>query len=984
MWVLTSGLPGTVAGQSYSFRYLTVNDGLPSNETYSIYQGETGKLYIGTEFGLVHYDGEYFNPVPFEDHRFSGSMVFEIKKDITGKIWIRTYRDGFFYLENDTLRAFTGNATINKIIEESYIYQFYVDSSNSIWFTSGNVTDTIFRIDAEGKNLQQIPVKDDPEIEVQQFIYWINSSASLTVRSRIHNLSAPQPGAILEQKNGFGVIPPKEHLETHVSRSGLFVDHPHHFWLSMRNVMLHYHKDTRRMESYTLNDEIISVYEDKLGNILIGTRSAAYIYSVASGEIEILFDNRQVTGICQDSERGYWFTTNNGIVYMPSLEIFLIPGNQLGNTYISAIAGSDSLFATAGSDRYIRFFNTSGHHPEIYKLYDRQRNTHPKRILFNANKLLSEWHYVDLNSWEEVPLHPEPFGSILDAEATEHQMLLAFKRGFAVLNSDGDNPDRMSSKHTDLFCRAIYQDDDNIYIGTDRGVHIYNEKSGLRACFPGVLKFSVNDIHGTTSGEIIISTRAGGIFIIKEENIYQLSLEQGLSSPFCTRLLVENDSTFWVGTNHGLNRVQRSDTRSNHWQIDNWYAEDGLASDKINDLAKAGNFLFALTDEGINYFNPGNISTTPPSLNIDMIKASIKGRNAAVDSVIHLMPNERDIWFEFRVFGFKKRRNTQMMYTLSGNEQYLSQTGGQTILYRDLLPGEYLLEVKAISPAGKTIGKPVVYSILIEPHFYETLIFKIIVVIILLSLLAAAVINYLRRVENKRRRKWEFGNAQLEALNLQMNPHFLFNALNNIQYLSFSKDHKMLNRFVSGLSGLLRSILMLSKNHLIPLATELKNLEQYIELEVIRIEDETFSYEIIVDKELDLEKEFIPPMLLQPLVENAIWHGLLPRKGTKFLQISFTKSNRGFAIEVLDNGVGINQARESKINGHIAIKPSLGLDNIKRRLKLYESMGFGTAGIIIDDLESEKAGGSGTRVSMSFVLSDKNDSYDATQSDYNR
>lgn len=962
LWVLLLYLPAVVTAQPYSLRYLTVNDGLPSNETFAIHQKETGELVIGTEYGVVYYDGEDFKQIPFEESRYSGSIVLGIKSDRENRIWVKTYRDGFFYIENDTLRGFKGNELVTEKTNESTVDRFHIDIDMNIWFTIGNTADTIYKINSAGTRIDAIN-RVGYRQGINQFAYQVDANSFLIVKSR-KNGPEQNSWTVTENNGDIAVIPPGEYWTMSQIRTGAFIHHPGGFWLSMGNTLLHWERESKKMQTFPFESEIYCLEEDRDGNILIGTQKGAFILLRKNGVIKPIFSNRIVHMIFLDNELGYWFATNNGVVYMPSLGIHLIDNKNFNGIHISAIAGSDSLVGAVGTDRYLRLFKTSNNEIVFVDKFYREKDiTIPKKMVFNNNKFIYGTAYLDLTHMKEYHVAPVPAGEILDIEPGDKKgsLLFAFKRGYSVYN-ELPSKTRVPVYSPGTFCRAACQKNDRVYIGSDRGVYVSSPAEKLTGLYPEILKYSVNDIKSTSKEEIIVATRAGGVFVITSDSIYRLSVEEGLSSSLCSKIFIQNDTTFWIGTNKGLNRIY---WHTGNYHIDNWYTEDGLISDKINDLARSGNFLVVLTDLGINYFEINNIGVTPPKLKIRLNEVRINGRLANSMVPLTLKPGEKDILFDFKVLGFKRRKNIQIVYVLRGKDQFLSQTGGRTIMYRDLSPGEYTLEVLVLGSNGEAIGSPLNYRISIEPYFYETTFFKVSVIVLMAALVLGGVLLYFKRLEAGRRRKWEYSNAQLEALNMQINPHFLFNSLNNIQYLSFSKEHKVLNRFISGLSELLRGILKNSKTNLIPLADELSNIKHYLELEVMRFEDETFSYKIIVDETLALDKERIPPMLVQPLVENAVWHGLLTKKGDKYLEVYWTKTPSGFQVEVVDNGIGIDKSVAGKKPGN-SLRHSLGLENVKRRLELYESMGYGKASLLIEDLTGKKPYFEGTRATMMF------------------
>lgn len=171
----------------------------------------------------------------------------------------------------------------------------------------------------------------------------------------------------------------------------------------------------------------------------------------------------------------------------------------------------------------------------------------------------------------------------------------------------------------------------------------------------------------------------------------------------------------------------------------------------------------------------------------------------------------------------------------------------------------------------------------------------------------------------------------------QMNPHFIFNALNSVNSFIAVNDERNANRYLSEFSTLMRSVLENSDEDFIPFTKELELLELYVKLEHNRFKDK-FDYEIKIGKDINLEQFAIPPMLLQPYIENAIWHGLRYRKEKGKLEISMKLKNPDvLSVVILDNGIGRKKSEKLKTKNQLKQK-SKGMSTIKNRIAILNSM----------------------------------------------
>lgn len=200
----------------------------------------------------------------------------------------------------------------------------------------------------------------------------------------------------------------------------------------------------------------------------------------------------------------------------------------------------------------------------------------------------------------------------------------------------------------------------------------------------------------------------------------------------------------------------------------------------------------------------------------------------------------------------------------------------------------------------------------------------------------------------------------LKSLRTQMNPHFIFNALNSVNNYIAKSDERSANRFLSEFSVLMRSVLENSEEDFIPLAKELELLELYVKLEHSRFSDK-FDYKIDVDNKIDIDAFQIPPMLLQPYIENAIWHGLRYKEEKGFLKIGVRQvTNDMLEIRIEDNGIGRKKSAELKTTNQKKQK-SKGMGNIQKRIQILNDMYKNRVEVSISDLNNDQTG---TRVSL--------------------
>jgi LytS/YehU family sensor histidine kinase len=203
-------------------------------------------------------------------------------------------------------------------------------------------------------------------------------------------------------------------------------------------------------------------------------------------------------------------------------------------------------------------------------------------------------------------------------------------------------------------------------------------------------------------------------------------------------------------------------------------------------------------------------------------------------------------------------------------------------------------------------------------------------------------------------------------LRQQMNPHFIFNTLNSIQYYMYQHDKLATNNYLTKFSSLMRKVLENSQHTSVPLRDELDALKLYLELEMIRFKDK-FEYEINIDEEIDTLLYKVPTMLIQPYVENSINHGLMPNETKGIVKIDIKLASNYILCTIEDNGIGREAALEKKKNTN-GNHNSLGTQIISSRLDLVNSLYGTTLKTTYTDLRNEKGEAAGTRVEIQIPI----------------
>lgn len=480
---------------------------------------------------------------------------------------------------------------------------------------------------------------------------------------------------------------------------------------------------------------------------------------------------------------------------------------------------------------------------------------------------------------------------------------------------------------------------------------------------------------------IWLGTDGAGLEVISKDYklLNSFNTSNSLNNDVVYGILPENDSTIWISTNAGLSCIHwnsKSLMNNGKVQIVNYDEKNGLQSNEFNTgaylLMKDGRMAFGGLN-GINLFHPHEIKNNPivPDVYIDEFKVfeNPLKHDTLISSLseIYLKPFENSFSVSFSTIGFSMPGKIQYKYRLAGNDAEWIHAGKRNyVSYTNLSPGDYEFQVKACNYDGVWNDHYTSLKIVIATPYYKTWWFisllGIVVFLILYSLYKARKKLSTDKAELKLLHTREMAEVEMKALRAQINPHFLFNSLNSINGYILKNDYKMASRYLVKFSQLVRNILNNSSTPYISLSEELNTIELYMKIEGMRFSNQ-FSYVIDVDPSINPINILIPSLLLQPYVENAIWHGLLHKEGEKQIAIKVrAHSVESICIYIDDNGVGREMA--AKIEQKTKTHKSYGMELGESRLKLMNSSYGNISSVEVIDKEDQLHNAEGTTIKI--------------------
>lgn len=359
-----------------------------------------------------------------------------------------------------------------------------------------------------------------------------------------------------------------------------------------------------------------------------------------------------------------------------------------------------------------------------------------------------------------------------------------------------------------------------------------------------------------------------------------------------------------------------------------------------------------------------------PKVMVEDILVNLKETNwtdfASNQKGLYQLPDSIRLTYQYSSIGFYFKASLQntssdfkYSYRLEGlDTAWSSPSGGNYVSFVNLPAGEYHFAVKARNKISEW-SDPVVYNFIILPPFWERWWFRLLFVFAISAFIIYIFRSRINKVREEASIQNQLRDLELKALKAQMNPHFIYNALNSIQAL-VSGDKKMeAIKYIGSFSRLLRQVLEYSDKNVISLEKELETLRLYIQLESLRL-DMNLNYQENISDVVVTEYERIPPLLLQPFIENALWHGLSRKEGNKDLALNITIEKEWLICRIVDNGVGLQNAAEWNAR-NIRIGQSMATSINYKRLLQYNMTEYPLP-IEFQELTTSKGEVSGTCV----------------------
>ncbi len=518
---------------------------------------------------------------------------------------------------------------------------------------------------------------------------------------------------------------------------------------------------------------------------------------------------------------------------------------------------------------------------------------------------------------------------------------------------------KIEFKWNRLGCNNLYfhSEQDKLFSGYSEGMAIVKDEKMIPFLAEKNALKNISTIAGT-GDDLWIGTESNGLFH------YSFATQKlnKISDAANIRRLKFDQQNVYVSSNEGVLIVSKK--APSEVPIIQYTSKNGLPSNEIQDVhpTEDGKFIYVATTEGLYKIDRiADFKTTLSAENLQINKVSVNQKIVSKTDHLNLSHLENNLEIQYHLQSYASNGDIKYFTKLEPIQKDWKETKEREINFFSLAPNEYTFNLKAQDIYGNEVSiEPL--KMKIRKAFWQTIGFRLMTAF---AFLGGLIFWFLRR-ERKQKEQLQkektinrrMAELELSALRAQMNPHFVFNALGAIQYYIQTNEVEAADDYLTKFARLMRKYLDSSKQKMISLKNEIELLEIYTDLEKLRFED-LFAVKIEVQKDIDVDDIYLPSMLIQPFVENAINHGLDERRDKKgILNIRFYKEHKVLVCEINDNGVGRKNTQATHRKGH----HSRGLGIIQEKIQTLRASGLIDISLDIQDLDSTDPKYPGTQV----------------------
>mgnify|MGYP000200352188 FL=1 len=941
-----------VKAQVLEFERLNIGHGLPSDEVYNIYEDKKGYIWACTEYGIAKHNGTRFiqvcKNIPFEKSAF-----YVIKESPKGELFLANSWAQIYKVRNDSAFLLQGmEKTSEEIVSgKEVIFDMLIDEHSNIYFStlsasyllSGNRVISLSRQYANDSGN----------------IYFKKAGMEYALIKTGKNLFRNYACNIIDERGKLIHRIPSTNYGAVRNRLGWYGGSYYYYANNNELTVMHRNGD---MRTITLKEHIINMEWSPDSTVWIGTDNGLYQLDVNLNTLAYYFKGCVVSDITFDHRNGVWVSTiERGVYYCRNR-------NNIYYRNIPDLASKISLLKVIDNRFFIGTSNGN--------LFEMENNRLVKKDLRNNTFYLTDIAYFD----NAFVLGTKNMTIFLDDEARLRQQKylfagpgkkLAASYGFAQEHDAlificptgifryKDNRSDMLAEIKDK-PRCITQRSNGEYlIGTSHGIILLNDVKCYRPDYLSRLNNKVVlNLLADKDSNVWICTKGYGLYKLLPDN--RLVEFPKIPSHVVNHIHILHDTVILLSTDKGLfiNKIRTID-RNGSWKL--------LVNNEVMEAELFGGHIFIATKQGLMTIRKDKalaFAGPAPRFYLESITTS----NRKVDfKDMQLSYQENSIYFNFDILAYETPAYT-LSYELEGPDQLEGITDGKQVYLHKLQPGEYVLSVRPFYSGIYNQQSVIRIPFYIRPAFWQTKTFLISFSIIFIVMTVLVLRNLKMKEKRKANTARLLAEYRLTALKAQINPHFISNSLTAIQQLMIRNDIDKACQYIAKFSMFLRYVLKYSDKYVTYLADEINLIRANIELEQLRFNNK-FIFEQDISKGISLNEICVPPLITQPIIENAIWHGLLPLKDKRTPKLTLKAEiiHEKLVISIIDNGIGRSRSQMRLQN--TGTKESRGTWLVRNWMEnLNQFLTVKGAAVNYIDLYDEQNNPAGTKVDIIFPI----------------
>lgn len=927
------------------FRLLTKAQGLPSHTIYSMEEDRYGRILLGTEKGLVRYNGIYFKELKCDANQ-SGAIA-NLRKINGCSFLAHNFSGQLFKLVGDSLRLFR----LPELPAEIFNLRIKNDSLLVI---------SLDKVVLYNWRTQKILHSFKPELPEQHFftarftssgIAFLYTDGTFRVGKRVFRMRNKHYYDFHEIGNRFLLQPIYGNLAN-----------PSWFDRGKQADLCKtlFRGNPKFYDIHAINHKFY-----------LCTQSGVICFDPQKNKTNYWFDDYQVTHVLKDQKGNYWFSSlNKGLLFVPNIDAIKLSDEPT----LSVVRSRHTTFCGNAYGK-IRAYDPNGQFLQEYKPINSIIEV--SFIETDGNLLRTNTSVFDIRSGKQLNRGFEFVKHYTRDKAGNFYLAKPYGLIRICHKDIRKSGDEYSFTGPFTYLKnirtkdVVMDDQDHLIAACIDGVYYWNENKVQQ------LRYHRKRINASrlafSDGKLYISTYENGVLVYENFQLREvIDTRKGLN----TNHIVKTGAT-----NKGLFILTDEDfyvRRNGQKQCISVKSALGFHSLELNDFFVDKDTCYFATDQGVIYVPISNTELEVPEIVIRKIE--LNNRRYPVNVPFTADYQENDLKLSFEAIAYKNAENIEINYQLfmdgvAASEISLPATS-KNVYLSSLKSGDYKLVIQVSDRSSnlKSAVRVIRFTIL-KPWYFRwySILLWILLIISGSSYFWWLRSAYLHRKYQKKleqqQLKRELAEARLIALRAQMNPHFMYNVLNSIQSLVYADKHNEASYYLGKFADITRRFLELSSVEKVTIKQECETLQIYLELEKMRFGDE-FTYSIAVDPAIDPTFQQIPTLLLQPFVENSLKHGLLHKTGNKSLELHFSLVSNTLVICIRDNGIG--RAHAAKINQrNKESKTSYATNAVKHKLELLNR--FKTEKILLEihDLSDQNAMPAGTEVKLIIPITDE-------------